>query len=703
VADVDLDRPDLDDVDPSAGGFKRAIAVAVVLITFFGSVVAYLQAVESNKEDVAAREAQRDAITGLGEQVDASSQLAADLRISTAVDAQLQRQVLAATRVAAFEEGAAESPAALAGRRFAEVAAALAPLTPIDLADLTTFDAERAGLFEGPDAARLRQSVEADLANDHGDKADSYVAVLTVLAVALFLLGLSLTVQGRSRFVLVIPGLVIALTCVAWAAYIRSGDVTRVSERAVQEVAEGRRLLNAGDIDAAIEAFDEAIDDSPQFAAAFALRSSARFLQGSPQLGQTAFRSITSEEALEDAIDDLDSALALGADTDVNTVAEGGFLRFLDGDFDRSIELSSQALELNDRLAPVWFNLGVAHVARGDEDEAERAYEDGLDVLEEVPDEATRAAVIAGARTDLSILREILPGDELDDVAELIEDTEVRLATFELERADCGGRTCEDVGDGDGIEVAEAEFFRSGAFVVASAAVDGMDDGDAVGAVWYFRTDDSLPFEQALGSFNAAVVTDGAVTTSTLPVGDPPCPLAAEYLVRFYAGETFLGEQVGTVEPSVVGEAFTFHRDGLEGFEACVPASTEPTQSDLSDSDAFTSFVGADVPFVIGVNVTPGALLPGVDPGPFVEGSIAGLVPNAVQQEVDLNGVDVDGNFVALRGILAVDQAEGVAVAAAAGPDSSSRIILITGQVSEELLREVVDLVAFTGVGAPAG
>jgi tetratricopeptide (TPR) repeat protein len=554
VPDVELERPDLDEVDESAGAFKRAVAIGVVLITFFGSIVAYVQAVESNQEDVAARNAQRDAIFGLGEQVDASAQLATDLRISTAVDAQLQRQVLAATRLAAFEEGAAESRAALAGRRFAEVAAAITPLTPIDNGDPATFADERAALFENPDAARLRQSVEAGLANDHGDKADSYVAVLTVLAVALFLLGLSLTVQGRSRFVLALPGVVIALACVGWAAYIRSGDVTDVSERAIQEVAEGRRLLNAGDVEGAIAAFDEAIDDSPQFAAAFALRSSAHFLAGSPQIGQTAFRSITSDEALEDAIADLDTALSLGGDADVNTVAEGGFLAFLDEDFGRSIELSEQALELNDRLAPVWFNLGVAYTAQGDEDEAERAYRQGLRVLRDVPDVGTRSAVLAGARTDLSILRELLSADDLDDIADLVESIEVELATFELERSTCGDGPCEDTAGG--AEIGEVEFSRNGAFVFAQAPVEGADDGEPIGAVWYFRTDGDLPFEQALGSFAIAEVDGGTLFTSTLPVGDPPCPVDAEYLVRFYAGGELLAEQSGEIEPSIVAEEF---------------------------------------------------------------------------------------------------------------------------------------------------
>ena len=279
----------------------------------------------------------------------------------------------------------------------------------------------------------MRQLIQADLANDHGSKADSYVAVLTVLAVALFLLGLSLTVQGRSRYVLAAPGVAIGLVCVAWTALIYTDDVTKVSEQSIRAAAEGERLQAAGDLEGAIAAYDEAIADSPEFAAAFARRADARFTQGSTQIGQGVggFISITSEEALEDTLTDVDEALRLGADTDVVTVAGAGFFTFLDGDFARSAQLSEQALELNDQLAAIWFNLGLAEVAQGNEREAARAYREGRNILADVPDQGGRSALLAAARTDLSILRDILPNDELEDRAELIQATEAELATFE--------------------------------------------------------------------------------------------------------------------------------------------------------------------------------------------------------------------------------------------------------------------------------
>jgi tetratricopeptide (TPR) repeat protein len=580
----------------------------------------------------------------------------------------------------------------------------LAPLTPVDPADPTTIDQDVADQNESPDAARLRQGIEADLANDHGSKADAYVAVLTILAVALFLLGLSLTVHGRARYILAAPGVFIALVCVAWSAFISGRHVTEVSERSIRQAAEGQRLQDSRDLDGAIDAYDAAIDDSPDFAAAFARRASARFLQGSPQTGQTTFVSITSEEALEDALADLDEALALGADTDVNTVAQAGFFHFLAGDFDRSVQLSSDAIDLNESLAPVWFNLGVAQIAGDDEDGARRSYRQGLRLVDDLPDAGTRAAIVAGARTDLSILRELLDDDELDDVDDLIVDHEVELATFELERATCGSgddlAPCESVDDVDDIEVGDAELSRSGAFVFASIPVEGLAAGDDVGTTWYFRTDDSLPFEQAFLGFVAGEVgDDGTLLTSTLPTINPACPIAGEFLVRLYAGEELLGEAGGSIDATLVGNDFAAFADPIEGFEACVPEGFEVNRADINDLDGFTTFGSLDSDVLIGVNVTPGGLGEGVDPDLVADQVIEGIAPDGERSTAQLSSRTIDGDFVFIDAEIVVDEDAGVAAAIAFGPDSSSRNVVITGEVSLELLLEIIGLVTFTGVG----
>lgn len=701
MGDVELEAPELDDVDQEAPAYKRVVAVLVVLITLFGSVVAYLQAKESNDEDVAARDAQRDAVAGLGAQVDASAAFAVDLRIGSELDAQLQREALNAARVD-NAQGDSDDVHLAAVERFAAVREAIADLTPIDPSEPATIGDDFARGNESPDAARLRQAVEAELANDHGGKADSYVAVLTVLAVALFLLGLSLTVQGRSRYVLAAPGVAIFVVCVVWALLISMREVTRVSEPAIRAAAEGQRLQDAGDLEGAIDAYTEAIDDSPDFAAAYARRAGARFVQGSGQIGQTSFISITSDEALDDALADMDEALARGADSDVVTVADAGFYAFLDGDFARSAELSQQAIELNDQLAQVWFNLGVARVAQDDERGAIRAYREGRQLLDDAPDAGTRSAILAGARTDLSVLRELLDDDELDDVDDLIEAVEAELAAFEASFTEpaCPTDSCPSAGDVDGdAGIGDVALSRSGAFVFARYPVDGAEPGTPITTIWYVRTDDDLPFEQAAISVETVRVDDeGFVDTATLASFDPACPVAGEYLVRAYAGERFLGESTGVVEPGALGSSFTAEVDPIEGFEACVPEGFEVARADVTDIDAFTSFAGPD--FVIGLNVTPGAVVAGVDGEAVTRQVLASLlgIDGDDVVEVTLQGRDLDGNFVAIPALAGASTAQDAVVALANGPDGATRNITITGSSDLTLLEEAIGLIQFTGL-----
>ena len=319
---------------------------------------------------------------------------------------QLQRQVLNAGRVNALNGDADSDVHLAAAERYAAARAAIAGLTPIDPATSTSVLADLADGNESADAARLRQVVEADRANDHGGNADSYVAVLTVLAVALFLLGLSLTVQGRTRYVLAAPGVAIALVCVAWTGLIATRDVTNVSERAVRAAAEGQRLQDAGDFEAAIAAYDEAIAESPDFAAAFARRADARFAQGSSQIGQTGFISITSPEALEASLEDTERALDLGAGDDIVTLADAAFLFFLDRDFDRSADLVGAGAGAERLARPGVVQPRRGRGGPGRRAAAARAYREGRQALVDAPDVGTRSQVLAGARTDLSVLRD---------------------------------------------------------------------------------------------------------------------------------------------------------------------------------------------------------------------------------------------------------------------------------------------------------
>ncbi|MGH9137445.1 MAG: tetratricopeptide repeat protein [Acidimicrobiales bacterium] len=702
MPDVELEAPELD-VDERAPEFRRRVAVVVVLITLFGSIVAYLQAVESNREENAARDAQVDAIAGLATQVDASAALTSDIRIESQSQALLRRQAINAGR-AGQASGNQVDIFQAAADRFGRVREAIVDASPL-LGDEPQDRADRqAELDERPDRARLEQAVEAARANDHGGKADTYVAVLTVLAVGLFLIGLSLTVQ-RARFVLLAPGVVVAVVCVGWTVVVNGRHVTTVSAQSVRLAAEGERLRATGDFEAAIEAFDRAIDGSPDFGAAYARRGTARFISESPQLGQTGFISLTTDEALEAAVADVEEAVERGEDDDVNTMASLGFYLFLDGQFDRAVEVTEEALDLNGQLPEVWFNLGVAQVAQ-DDDAARRAYRQGMRLLEDV-EPARRTEVLAAARTDLSILRDVIDNDELDDVEDLARDLEIELSMFELEldlppcREDLECPEEPDVGDD-----AEALNFGVGrfdSFIDTFYEVRGIGPNTPVINVWYFRPDDSQPFVQtALPTETRRVGSEfgegfGSAITSLST--DPLCPVPGEYRVDVYAGDRLIGFGSDTVEAGPLGADYVQYIDQIEGVSFCQPAGFVESVEQVEGITGDVTFFRNEE---LGINVVVDAL-PGGGAGAPPQDADAFITEVAGEPvelfDTDMVGFSLETNDQVILPARAANFSDG-SVAIAVGDDNVARIAVVFGTDDPEVLEDLLDLLIFTGIPA---
>src|SRR4051812_20801698 len=192
----EIEAPELE-IDDDAPAFRRRLAMLVVLITLLGAGVAYLHEQNSNLEDNAAREAQISSITGFGKQVGASTSYQLDYSVFVQQQLLLRHQLIAQGR----QRSSADAQANVFGAdatRWGDVSGAVGSLTPVTSTD--SANAHDGELQRDPDEARLTQQVFSNKANDYGNKADAYVAVLTVLAVSLFLIGLSLTVSGRGRY-----------------------------------------------------------------------------------------------------------------------------------------------------------------------------------------------------------------------------------------------------------------------------------------------------------------------------------------------------------------------------------------------------------------------------------------------------------------------------------------------------------------------
>ena len=309
----EVEAPEIE-VDDDAPQFRRRLALIVVLITLFGAVVAYLHEQNSNLEDNAAREAQIQAIQGFGQQVGSATETNFDFQVFVQLQLLQRRQLVAQSRQRSTDSDLATAYGADA-TRWGALSAAMSDGAPEQSDD--DVNTVAAKLQVAPDEARLTQQVFAGKANDYGNKADAYVALLTVLAVGLFLIGLSLTVSGRGRYLLAIPGVAVAVICVGWAVVITTGGVTKISPNAIQLTAQGQQKEIAGDYKGAISDYKSAVADSPSFGPAFSRLSGAEFEAGITNDVGNQFESISTTDATKRAITAGEKAISLGENNPV--------------------------------------------------------------------------------------------------------------------------------------------------------------------------------------------------------------------------------------------------------------------------------------------------------------------------------------------------------------------------------------------------
>ena len=566
MPEVELQAPEIDDIDETADPYKRRVALLVVAITLFGAIVGYLQTVESNREDRAARDAEREAIVGLGRQVGFSSEFQSEFTVFTDAELLARQQAVASSRQRLAPTPEEGEEFAFEASRFAAVRASLTGLTALlgggEGRQVETAATLQADLQVEADRARLRQAANAELVNDHGGKADAYVAVLTVLAVSLFLIGLSLTVVGRGRRLLLIPGLGLAAWCVLWVGLIANRGVAETPPEAIDAVAEGNRLMARSQFDDAIDAFSEAIEHREDYAVAFGRRADAHFAAGSPQ-GEVGFVSVTTDEALQAAIDDGERAVDLGSGDDIDAVSSLGFHYFLDGQYDDAARLTNQALDINDNLAFLWLNLGLVELAQGDDDQATEYYDIGMGLIRDEPQAFVRDQLYAAGRVDLELLTELEP-----ERSEVASEFQARLTKSQMELA--LGAPAERP---DGADVEILGFGTDGAFVQADYEATDVPGDTPIAFVWFRRSDPTLPFIEppAMVEISTldAELDAGFDGTTFASMGD--CLVPAEYRLDVYVGDERVTSDRFTVEETTLGPMVVLN-DAPAGVSLCHPA-----------------------------------------------------------------------------------------------------------------------------------
>ena len=278
------------------------------------------------------------------------------------------------------------------------------------------------------DSFRLNalQDAQNETASALDARAASYTAILAMLAVSLYLFGLTLAEQARwLRRGFLGVGLALLAAACGWGLLTANSAVPNVAEDAAEAYARGRvALLTAYDNSGYAQAedhLDRAIEARPTFAAAYQWRAVSIVLAATPQ--RTGFVSIIPDEALRRARADLERARDLGLET-AAVYGPLGFNAFLQGAqsddaavIEESVALSRRAMELDPANPVPAFNHAVALVALGRPDKAQAAYLEGVedamyvdaDRSQQRDEPWTEELWLAGALTDLAILERHRP------------------------------------------------------------------------------------------------------------------------------------------------------------------------------------------------------------------------------------------------------------------------------------------------------
>ena len=209
--------------------YKTLIVVLTLITTVITAIVATLQADANIRANTANRDSQYYAILVSAELQRSGLQSTYDL--NTMAKVLLEKQTALMMEFTALQsedkQGTALSNlSALAAQARADILTNFSVFfTDPRYAPKTTDGLPNGEAYLADSSAKAneileKQNAAADDYHEWSNKADSYVGVLTVIAVAFFLFGLAQALTGRMRLVFAIFGAVILLASSAWTVLI---------------------------------------------------------------------------------------------------------------------------------------------------------------------------------------------------------------------------------------------------------------------------------------------------------------------------------------------------------------------------------------------------------------------------------------------------------------------------------------------------
>ncbi len=364
--------------------FKQIVTVLIATVALIATLIAYLQADASNQAGGANRNVQQYALDALGERTYGESQLG--YHYYTAAQAWKQLDVLATSSDRHGNSAAAA--------RYRSAMDAISQRTDIfdakyfdpDTDVVPNSDAYAADLYVTSAADLAERSVlQLALHSAWDDKANAYIAHLTLLAVALALFGLGLAISGFVRYIFAVAGVLMVSFTIVWAMGTFLQSITTISDEAVDAYAIGYGDNYAARYQDAVDSLNKALDLEPGYANALAARADAYLglyydaysdNYYSTLSGDTDAADKSAQEAndlLQKAIDNYEAARTAGKD-DVNVNWNLGWAYYLQGKYDEAIQTDDHVLELDSTTIGVRMNRAIALLASGRYEDAELEY-----------------------------------------------------------------------------------------------------------------------------------------------------------------------------------------------------------------------------------------------------------------------------------------------------------------------------------------
>ncbi len=373
----------------------RFLTITIVLATFIAALGGFLlnraSADASNTGDMA----QELSLEGSAAETSAYQQAESDYT------QYLSLQSLKAQAAQDMLEATYNQPDAPAWAELYKVASAQAATTssavPADLRpDLANGDPDPDfpyDFFAKRASAGTQLEAKSNAYNDVSDKwsrlVDSYTAILTMIAVALFLFGSAYVLYGRNRVIFTVLGGLLVATGLVWGAGLA---ITRQpgtpSDAAAADYAAGVTAMDEAaappEYQAAIGDFSAAIKQRPDYALAYSERATAEAFRGSEAIGAGFISNVSPYWARRSAGDELE-AYDLG-DHDASQVLNVGWgyytLWIVGGGAGRppglALDFFHQAALLDPTNPVDLLDQGIADLAMGHYQAGEQSFSAGV-------------------------------------------------------------------------------------------------------------------------------------------------------------------------------------------------------------------------------------------------------------------------------------------------------------------------------------